>query len=132
MFSSFLSKPKNQKQPLLATIPQDDQIVILKYPKSDSFKIKLNPVIANNKACNLYTVNLPRLLSSGTDKHDDLFRVYSDTQTFYLKKTDINEFFETVCSDLESSTFTYCYKSDGRLYLCKNRGYRSDSRCKHT
>jgi hypothetical protein len=35
-----------------------------------------------------------------------------------------------LCEEAES-VYNYCYKPDGKLYLCKTYGYADDEKCKH-
>lgn len=122
--------------------------------KMGTFKIFLNPDPNNKKECNLGVRNIPRMMSAdnrhhelfgkGTGKKSSLFSSFlgkkMEDDTFengIVNNTDdlFREIFDklktNINNDNNTLTFTYCYKSDGRLYLCNTKGKVDDEKCKH-
>jgi hypothetical protein len=102
-------------------------------PDKDTYKIFLQPDAYDSGDLSVY--NLPRMLVSDK-KHRDLFGKnvsitnLPDNYEHYII-TNIQGLFDKLCNSEPSVTFTYCYKSDGRLYLCKTNGKEDDVKCKH-
>jgi hypothetical protein len=109
------------------------------WPKNNTLKIFLNPKQKNT--CNLGVVNYKRMMKAEKEHHalfdknigkgkDENY----DTNVITKLLTNKTELFDFVYSgeDIKTKiTFTYCYKADGRLYLCKTEGVQDDQKCKH-
>jgi hypothetical protein len=86
----------------------------------------LRMLFANNKHAKLFGKNVGKNIDNG---NDDIVVDDKDFKHYIIKNT--SELFKIICGDKQNSTFTYCYKSDGRLYLCKTEGEKDDNKCKH-
>ena len=86
----------------------------------------LRMLFANNKHAKLFGKNIGKNIDNGID---DIVVDDKDFKHYIIKNT--SELFKIICGDKQNVTFTYCYKSDGRLYLCKTNGKEDDEKCKH-
>ena len=99
----------------------------------DTYKIFLKP---NTKSSgDLGVRNFARMLVADK-KHHDLFGKNVTTTNLpdgyeHYTITSIQGLFDKICNSAPNVTFTYCYKPDGRLYLCKTNGKEDDAKCKH-
>jgi len=102
-------------------------------PDKDTYKIRLQPDAYDSG--NLSVRNIPRMIVSDRRHHDLFGKNVSKTNLpdkwEHYTITSIQELFDKLCKSAPSVTFTYCYKSDGRLYLCKTNGKEDDEKCKH-
>jgi hypothetical protein len=99
----------------------------------DTYKIFLKP--KTTRTGDLGVINYGRMLMS-EHRHHELFGKKTSSTNIphgftHAAITNIQQLFEIICGDSLSVTFTYCYKSDGRLYLCKTSGKNDDEKCKH-
>lgn len=110
----------------------------------DTYKIFLKPI--ETRLGDLRAWNFPRMLRAD-NKHHGLFgkdvgKKNKTLPTGYksYKITSKEELFNIIFHDrsdpktggpVTDVAFTYCYKSDGRLYLCKTDGAEDDEKCKH-
>ena len=108
-------------------------IDLLYNPSKDTYKIFLNP---NTKSSgDLGVRNFVRMLVADK-KHHDLFGKNVTATNLpdgyeHYTITNIQGLFDKICGSSPNVTFTYCYKSDGRLYLCRTNGKEDDAKCKH-
>lgn len=110
-----------------------ESIDLIYNSRNQTYKIFLKPYAENSG--DLFVINPIRMLKRNTKKHHELFGdnidKYNISEGFeYYSITNIKELFNTLCNSKPNATFSYCYKSDGRLYLCKTTG-PDDSNCKH-
>ena len=106
-------------------------IKVLKFSKTNTIKIFLKtPDITSDCKLKMKILGTPflKFLFHANKKHSELFK--SDDVIEHQIST-YSELFDVVCGDEEKSTFTYCFKSDGRLYLCKVKTKENDMNCKH-
>jgi len=95
------------------------------WDQTNTFKILFK---YNAGPCNLTAINLGRFLKGqAKGKHDK----FKDSDALSLIMRDKEDFFNLLCHTDRESTFTYCFKSDGRLYLCKTEGASYEGPCKH-
>ena len=108
-------------------------INLLYNQNKDTYKIFLKP---NTKSSgDLHVRNVFKMLVANK-KHHDLFGKnvsLTNNPENYISHTITSnqELFDIICGKYENATFTYCYKFDGRLYLCKINGIEDDEKCKH-
>jgi hypothetical protein len=91
--------------------------------ENDTFKIMFKYDAGD---CNLRAQNVARY-TKAEGKHKELFK----TKGLELLIRDEGDFMNLLCHTNLNSTFTYCFKSDGRLYLCKTSGEKDENKCKH-
>jgi hypothetical protein len=92
----------------------------------DTFKIFLTPT---KHYCSLKDVRIFSLFRQIVFSHSNHNRLFKDKHN--ILKIDSTNLFDTICKNNIRATFTFCYKSDGRLYLCKTYGKTYDQKCKH-
>jgi hypothetical protein len=117
--------------------------------KMDTYKIFLKPI--ENRLGDLRAWNIPRMLTADNEHHDlfgkDVGKNIETLPSGYksYKITSKEKLFNIIFHDrhdpktdlwitgrrdpktgdpVTDVAFTYCYKSDGRLYLCKTNGKR--------
>lgn len=108
-------------------------IDLLYNPSKDTYKIFLKP--NTKRSGDLGVRNFARMLVANK-KHHDLFGKNVTTTNLpdgyeHYAITSIQGLFDKICNSVPNVTFTYCYKPDGRLYLCKTNGKGDDAKCKH-
>ena len=108
----------------------------------ETYKIFIKPKIKRVGNLNYRHLDMPTFLYKKTyssTEHKSLFDKYvgtiipfnkTDAWSYHLINSN-DKLFEIICGTLSDVTFTYCYKSDGRLYLCKIEGEKDDEKCKH-
>ena len=95
------------------------------WSETNTFKILFK---YNAGPCNLTANNVGRFLKGQLKGKHNKFK---DSDALSLIMRDKEDFFNLLCHTDRESTFTYCFKSDGRLYLCKTEGTSYEGPCKH-
>ena len=99
-------------------------IKIIEWPQYSTFKVFLPCDI---KDCKLRAINIPRYIFTVLLEKNIVNEKSKHTvNTVYTTK----DFLDTLCST-DTCTFTYCFKNDGTLYLCKTTGKQDYNRSKH-
>jgi hypothetical protein len=121
-------------------------IPLYSFESKGTYKIFLKPKKINHG--NLGVLNFVRMLSADKRHHElfdkDIGNPKSDNSFSFSSKStsgpnsyrkyvinNSSTLFNIVCGNKKKVTFTYCYKSDGRLYLCRTTGKKDDDKCKH-
>jgi hypothetical protein len=104
----------------------------------DTYKIFLKPI--ETRSGDLGVRNLLKIWFLANQKHHGLFGKNVTTTNLpdgyeHYTITNIQGLFDKIFhvrrSPVTDVAFTYCYKSDGRIYLCKTDGPKDDDKCKH-